>query len=200
MTEASLHTPAAARGVPVKPLEGVSSFSLRHRLLRAAFTVTWLLLARWTPPPLHRWRALVLRVFGARIHPTARVYGSTRIWYPPNLTMGRHSSLGPDATCYAMDRIDLADYATVSQGAYLCGGTHLVDDPDFTLITRPIRLERYAWVAAQAFVGPGVTLGEGAVLGARSVTMRDLQPWSVNAGQPARHLRDRRRELFPTAR
>ncbi|HRV60099.1 MAG TPA: aldolase/citrate lyase family protein, partial [Solirubrobacterales bacterium] len=109
-----------------------------HRALRALFGIAWLLLARWTPPPLHRWRRLVLALFGARLDPTARVYGSVRVWYPPNLTMGRHACLGPGVRCYSMDKVTLGDYATVSQYAHLCAGTHLVDDPDYTLVTRPI--------------------------------------------------------------
>ena len=66
-----------------RPLEGGPSFPLRHRLFRAGWIVAWTLLARWTPPPLHAWRRLVLRLFGARLAPAARVYASARVWYPP---------------------------------------------------------------------------------------------------------------------
>ena len=105
----------------------------RHRLFRAAWITAWTLLARWTPPPFHPWRRLVLRLFGARVAPAARVYASARIWYPPNLAMGPHSSLGPHANCYAMDRVTIGAYATVSQGAQLCAGTHDVDSRHFQL-------------------------------------------------------------------
>ena len=180
-----------------RPLEGGPSFSLRHRLFRAAFILCWALLARWTPPPLHGWRRMVLRAFGARLHPTARVYSSARIWYPPHLEMGAHSVLAGRVNCYAMDRITIGSYCVISQGAELCGGTHLVDDPDFQLVTRPIAIGDYAWIAADAFVGPGVRIGKGAVLGARALTMRDLEPWGVYAGNPARLLRQRRWDRLP---
>lgn len=176
-----------------EPVTGGPNFPLRHRALRAAFALWWLAFCRWTPPPMRRWRVLSLRLFGARIDWTARVYGSARIWYPPNLTMGRHAVLGPRANCQCMAPVEIADFATVSQDADLCCGSHDVDDIRDRLVAAPIRIGRQAWVAAGAFVGPGVTLGEGAVLGARAVTVRSLAPWTVHAGNPARHLRARRR-------
>jgi len=175
-----------------RPLEGGPSFSLRHRLFRAVWTVAWAALGGWTPPPLHAWRRLLLVAFGARLAPTARVYGAARVWYPPNLEMGEHAVLGPSANCYCMDKVTIGPYAIISQGAQLCGGTHRPDDPDFQLITKPISIGHHAWIAADAFVGPGVTVGEGALLGARSVTFRDLSPWTIYAGNPAKPLRERR--------
>jgi len=174
-----------------RPLEGGPSFPLRHRIFRAGWIVAWTLLARWTPPPLHGWRRLVLTLFGARLARGARVYGTARVWYPPNLSMGPHSVIGPHATCYCMDRVSIGAFAVISQGAQLCGGTHLVDSPDFQLVTRPIAIAAHAWIAADAFVGPGVSVGEGAVLGARAVAFRDLDPWTIYAGNPARPLRTR---------
>jgi putative colanic acid biosynthesis acetyltransferase WcaF len=168
-----------------RPLEGGPSFSLAHRVLRAIWSVVWLLLASWTPPPLHRWRGWLLRCFGANVHSNARVYGTARIWYPPNLTMHAHAVLGPGANCYCMDRITIGQKAVISQGVQLCGGTHDISDPDFHLVARPIDIGARAWIAAEAFIGPGVTVGEGAVIGARTVLFRDAEPFGVYAGNPA---------------
>lgn len=176
-----------------KPLEGGPSFPLRHRLLRAVWNITWLLLASWTPPQLRRWRNLLLRAFGAKVHPSANVYASARVWYPPNLTMGPLASLGPGAICYCMDRIEIGARAVISQRTHLCGGTHDIDEADFQLFAEPIFIGADAWVAAETFVGPGVRVGEGAVLGARGVTVKDLAPWTVYAGNPARAIRARLR-------
>jgi len=170
---------------------GRPSFSFANRLARGLWMISWRLFASWTPPPLHPWRRFLLRLFGARIAPSARIYGSARIWYPPNLHMGAYSVLGWDVICYCQDKITLEDFANVAQRAHLCAGTHDIDDPAFQLITRPIVIGRHAWVAADGFVGPGVTLGEGAVLGARGVTFKDLQPWTVHVGNPAKFLRTR---------
>lgn len=81
----------------------------------------------------------------------------------------------------------------ISQGSHLCAGTHDFNDPSFQLYTRPVLIEAHAWVCAEAFVGPGVTVGEGAVLGARAVAMTSLEPWSVYAGNPAVKVSDRAR-------
>ena len=173
-------------------LAGGPSFSRRHRLYRAVFGVVWALLAAWTPPPLFGWRRVILRAFGANISPTARVYGSTRIWFPAYLEMADYSVLGRRVNCYAMDRITLGRHAVVSQDAELCAGKHLVDDPRNRLVTRPISIGPTAWIAAGAFVGPGVEIGEGAVLGARGVAMSNLKPWTIYAGNPAQILRKRK--------
>lgn len=171
---------------------GGASFSLRHRLTRLAWTVTWLLLAAWTPPSMHRWRRLLLRAFGARIARHAKVYASARVWYPANLEMGEYACIGPRTIVYSMAPISLAPYALVSQGAQLCAGTHDIEDMNFQLRSRPIRIGARAWIAADAFVGPGVTVGDGAVLGARGCAMRDLDPWTVYNGNPAAAIRPRR--------
>lgn len=160
-------------------------------MTRLAWGLTWNLLGRWTPVPLHGWRRFLLRSFGAKIHRTAKVYPHVRVWYPANLSMQEYSCLASDVNCYCMDRVELGPYALVSQGAYLCGGTHNIDDPHFQLIAKPIIIGASAWIAAEAFVGPGVTVAEGAVLGARSVTFKNLEHCMVYAGNPARPLRKR---------
>jgi putative colanic acid biosynthesis acetyltransferase WcaF len=175
-----------------KPWEGGPTFSLSNRLYRALFCVCWALLASWTPRPLSRWRRFVLVLFGAQIHPTAKVYGNVSIWSPRNLKMGASSAIGPGATIYSMAPITLGAYCIVSQGAHLCAGSHDIEDPHFQLTMRPITIGERAWVAAEAFVGPGVTVGEGAVLGARGCAMKDLEPWTIYRGNPAVRVRERR--------
>ncbi|HTM78642.1 MAG TPA: putative colanic acid biosynthesis acetyltransferase [Devosia sp.] len=169
-----------------------ASFSLRHRLYRAVWNIVWLLLAAWTPPPMHGWRRLLLRLFGAQMGHGAKVYGSARIWYPPNLEMGEYAVLGWKVNCYCQGKIVLEAYAIVSQFSHLVSGSHDIDAPNFQLYTKPIHIGRRAWVAANAFVGPGVTIGAGAVLGARGVAFKDLAPWTVYAGNPARAIRARK--------
>jgi putative colanic acid biosynthesis acetyltransferase WcaF len=174
-----------------KPMQGGPSFSLRNRVVRLIWRLVWLTMAAWTPPQFRSWRRLLLRVFGARIADTADIYASARIWLPSNLEMGEFSNLGPDVDCYCMAPITLMPYATVSQGVYLCAGTHDVDDPDMQLVAKPIKLGVNCWIAADAFVGPGVTVGDGAVLGARGVAFRDLETNMIYVGNPARPTRPR---------
>lgn len=172
--------------------KGGPSFSLAHRLERAVWIVVWGMLAAWTPPQFHPWRRMLLRLFGARVSPTARIYGSARIWYPRYLDLRSNAAIGPGVICYSMAPITIGEGAIVSQRAHLCAGTHDIDEEHFQLVARPIHIGAKAWIAAEAFVGPGVTVGEGAVLGARGVTVKNLPDWSVNAGNPARFIRSRR--------
>jgi putative colanic acid biosynthesis acetyltransferase WcaF len=116
------------------------------------------------------------------------VYGSTNVWFPPNLEMGEFSVLGWNVNCY-----NQGDFAIVSQYSHLVSGTHDVDDPNFQLLVKPISIGNHAWIASDAFVGPGVTIHEGAVLGARGVTFKDLLPWTIYIGNPCNIVRDRQR-------
>jgi putative colanic acid biosynthesis acetyltransferase WcaF len=174
-----------------RPLEGGPTFPRKFLVIRTLWNVTWLLLGSWTPPPLFGWRRILLRSFGAKISPTALVYGSTRIWYPANVKIGNYVQIGPRAILYSMAKISLEDYVFVSQGAHLCAGAHDIESPDFQTVAKPIQINARVWVAAEAFVGPGVTVGEGAVLGARGVAFRDLEPWTVYAGNPAKPIKTR---------
>jgi putative colanic acid biosynthesis acetyltransferase WcaF len=148
---------------------------------------------------MHPWRRFLLRLFGAKVSSTAGVYGSARIWYPANFEIGDRAYVGRQVKVYCMAKITLNAYALASQGAHMCAGTHDIEDPDFQLKTAPIVIGERAWIAAEAFVGPGVTVGDGAVLGARACAMRDLEPWTVYVGNPARILRRRNIRLPKSA-
>lgn len=175
------------------PFDGAPSFSARHRVLRATWSLAWRLLASWTPPPLHRWRIFLARLFGADVDYSAFLYPSVRIWFPPNLTMRSAATLGPGVTCYCMAPIELGPRAIVSQGAHLCTGTHNIHSPSFQIYAKPIVIGADAWVCAEAFVGPGVCVADGAVLAARGVTFDDLAAWTVYQGNPASIKGPRRR-------
>jgi putative colanic acid biosynthesis acetyltransferase WcaF len=175
------------------------STSRASRAGRALWGVVVLLLFRPSPRPLHAWRAFLLRCFGARIGRHVHVYPGARIWAPWNLVCDDAAAIADGAVVYNAAPVRLGSHAIVSQDAYLCGATHDLDDPAFPMVCRPITLGAHAWVCARASVGPGVTLGEGAVLGLAAVATRDLDAWTVYAGVPARPLRPRRRAPNPSA-
>ena len=166
-----------------------SSFSRSHRLARGLWQLSWLLLARWTPRPLHAWRVLVLRAWGARIGAGCLVYADAVIWVPWQLTMGDGACIGDRAEIYNVAPIALGARAVVSQQALLCAASHDHRRDDFPLTSAPITLGVRAWVAARAIVLPGVTIGDGAVVGAGSVVTRDVAAGCTVAGNPARVLR-----------
>ena len=138
------------------------------------------------PPPLFAPRRAVLRLFGASVAPTARPYPSARVFAPWNLAMGAGSCLAGGVDCYNVARITLEEGVTVSQRSFLCSAGRDVRDPARPLTAAPIVLARGAWVAAEAYVGPGVRVGEGAVVGARAVVTRSVPPGAIVAGNPAR--------------
>lgn len=142
-------------------------------------------LVQWSPQPCYGWRRFLYRSFGARIGAGVLIRGSVSCNYPWKLSIGDHSWIGEGATLYCLDRIDIADHVVISQQSYLCTGSHDHRDPAFGLVTKPITIAHGAWIALGAVVMPGVTVGEGALIGARAVLTRDAQPWTVYLGSPA---------------
>jgi putative colanic acid biosynthesis acetyltransferase WcaF len=121
------------------------------------------------------------------------VYPTTTIYFPWNLEAGDEAAIGERALIYNLGRVTLGARVTVSHGAHICAGTHDHTKPDFPLLRPPIIIGPEAWICADAFVGPGVTIGEGAIVGARAVAVKDVRPWSIVIGNPAREIK--RREI-----
>ena len=162
-----------------------------NRLGRFAWGLVQAILFRPSPRNLHRWRNRLLRLFGAKLHPRARVYPRARIWAPWNLEMGDCATIADDVDVYCADRITLGERAIVSQYSYLCGASHDFEAPGRPLTPGPIVLEADVWLAADVFVAPGVTIGARTVVGARSSVFKDLPPGKVCMGTPAAPVRDR---------
>lgn len=173
------------------PFKGAASFTLGHRIYRLLWNIAWRMLFSWTPPALRRWRIMLLNLFGAKIHSTAQVYGSAKIWYPKNLHMSKYSSIGPDVICYSMGDIKIGEYTVISQRAHLCTGTHDLRNKNFQIYAKPITIEKNVWVCAEAFVGPGVSIAEGAVLAARGAAFKNLEAWCIYRGNPAEKIGER---------
>lgn len=146
----------------------------------------------FSPRPLFGWRRFLLRLFGARIGRNAHVYPSARIYIPWNLTLGAEASIGEWALIYNLGPVTIGERATISHRAHLCAGTHDYRDPVLALQRVPIEIGAQAWVCADAFVGPNVRVGEGAVVGAAAVAVHDVPPWQIVAGNPARVIKTRR--------
>ena len=168
-----------------------SPHRLGNRVARVLWGFVYVVLFRFSPRFMHRWRNLLLRLFGARLAPSSRVYPRARCWAPWNLTMGEFSCIGDDVDVYCVAPVTIGAYSTVSQYSYLCAATHDEELPDHPLIPRPITIGARCWIAADVFIGPGVTIGDGTVVGARSSVFGDLPEWVVATGTPARPTRMR---------
>jgi putative colanic acid biosynthesis acetyltransferase WcaF len=167
------------------------SFSLKNRVIRSLWNTVYIVLFRHTPVICHPWRAFVLRCFGAGVGRGCHIYPKARIWAPWNMEIGDLAGIANDVECSSMDRIKIGEKAVISQGAKLHTGSHDFTDPGFQLCTKPVTIGKDAWVAAEAFILPGVTVGEGAVIGARSVVTRSMPAWTVCAGNPCKPIKPR---------
>lgn len=165
------------------------SFSLQNRLLRLVWAIAYRLLFRPSPRPLHRWRAFMLRCFGAKLGHSCHVYPSVQIWAPWNLELADQVGIADGVICYSMAPIVIGAQVVVSQGVHLCTGSHDYEDANFQLYARPIHIEPNVWLCAECFVGPGVTVGTGAVIGARAVVTKNMPPWNVCGGNPCKPIK-----------
>lgn len=170
-----------------------SPYTTREKVARMLWAMVQATLFRWSFHDWYAWRRWLVCRFGARLDRTVRLRRSVRIECPWNLTMGHISSLGDGVIAYCLGPITIGNRVSVSQYAHLCAGTHDWTRPDLPLIRPPIVIKDDVWIAADAFVGPNVTVGEGVILGARGCAFKDLEPWSIYGGNPARKLRDRPR-------
>jgi putative colanic acid biosynthesis acetyltransferase WcaF len=154
----------------------------------------WLVQAtlfRWSPQLLYGFRRGLLRLFGAKIGTGVIIRPSVEIPYPWKLSIGDHSWIGDHAVLYCFAQITIGRNAVVSQKSYLCAGTHDYRSPGFDIQAYPIVIEDEAWVAADVFVAPGVTIGRGAVVGSRSSVFSDLPAMMICVGSPARPVHAR---------
>ena len=167
------------------------SFSRKNRVARLAWIIIGGIFFGLSPKPLHRWRSFLLRCFGAKVGAGVHVYPGVKIWAPWNLVLGDGCGVANGAILYSQGKISIGKLAVISQGAHICAGTHDYTKAGFPLITKPIVIEARAWVAAEAFIHPGVTIGEGSVIGARSVVNKDMPAWMICSGHPCKALAPR---------
>lgn len=171
----------------------VTPYSRGEVVSRLVWSVVQGTLFRWSPRPFHAFRATLLRIFGAQIPRLTQVviFPTARITFPWQLTLAPHSMVGPGVMLYNLAPITLSRGANVSQHCHLCAGTHDFNRWSMPLVAHPIVIGENAWLAADVFVGPGVTVGELCVVGARSVVLQDLPPRMICVGQPCRPIKPR---------
>jgi putative colanic acid biosynthesis acetyltransferase WcaF len=151
------------------------------------------LLFRYSFRTMFGWRNFLLRLFGAQVGKGVHIYSSATVYFPWNLVADDQVSIGEHAYIYNLGLVRLGKGATVSHRAHICAGTHDHEDPTLPLLKPAITIHDQVWVAADAFVGPGIEVGQGAIIGARGVVVKDVEPWTIVVGNPARVIG--RREL-----
>jgi len=161
------------------------------KLLRVAWAAVEMTLFRGSFHTMSRWRSFLLRCFGAHVGRGCKIRRTVRIYYPWNLTLGELCIIGDDVRLYNLGQITIGDRVMISQEAYLCAGTHDYTDPSLPLLTPPITIGADVWICARAFVGPGLAVGEGAVVAACGVAVKDVPPWTIVGGNPAKFVKQR---------
>ncbi len=169
-----------------------NQLSRKNQIARFIWNVVWTVLARPFPRSIgNSWKLFLLRVFGAKVHSTSVVYSTARIYMPWNLELGEYACLSPEVDCYNVAKITIGAHSTVSQKTYLCAASHNIAKASHPLITAPIVIEDQVWVGAAAFIGMGVTVLQGAVVGASSSVYKNVEPWTVVGGNPAKFIKNR---------
>lgn len=167
-------------------------YTPKVKMKRLAWDLTWKIFIRPCPRwGLKGWRRFLYRLFGAKIPKTSGVHPSAKVFMPWNLELGEYSVIASSAIIYNPAPVILRNACVVSERSFLCTASHNIHSMRHEQIERPIVVNNRAWVAAEAFVGPGVTIGEGAVVGARGCVFKDVEPWTVVGGNPARILKKR---------
>ena len=150
-------------------------------------------LFRLSPQPAYGWRRFLLRAFGAKVGEGVIIRPTSRVTYPWKVKLGNHCWIGDHTELYSLGPISIGNNAVVSQKSYLCAGSHDPLDITFPLTAAPVTVEDEAWIATDCFVAPGVTIGRGAIVAARSTVRGDVPPGVVVAGSPAVVKRERAR-------
>jgi putative colanic acid biosynthesis acetyltransferase WcaF len=136
-------------------------------------------------------RVFWLRLFGAKVGSGVCIRSRVNIHFPWRLEIGDHVWLGEECWILNLAPVVIESNVCISQRAFLCTGNHDYKSPTFDLITKPINIEHGAWIGAGTFVGPGVRVGNHAVLTAGSVATVDLQPFGIYRGHPAIRIKER---------
>lgn len=176
----------------IKLHEYRNELPLKNRIARVTWYVVYILFFRpFKTRIFNFWRVFILRLFGAKIGNHCYVSSSVRIWAPWNLEMSSFSMLASRVYCYNPAKITIDSETVISEGVLLCTASHDITSVKHTLIVRPIIIKDQVWIAVDAFIMMGVTIGQGAVVGARAAVFNDVEPWSVVGGNPAKFIKKR---------
>ena len=148
-------------------------------------------LFNFSPRNAFKWRSFILTIFGAEIGKNVHIYSSAKIYMPWMLKIGDNSCIGEWALIYNLGMIEIGKNVTISHKVHLCAGTHDYKNPELKLIRSNILIKDNVWLCADCFLGPGIVVGEGAIISARSVVFTNIKDWNIVRGNPAQYLKKR---------
>ena len=171
----------------------IKEFSSTDILIRAIWNSFYYIFFRYSPVYFTKYRVLILRLFGAKIHSSVMVYPSAKIWSPSNLEINQDSCIGRNVTIYNQGKIIIGKKVLISQNSHLCASSHDYSfrNPVMPLYTSPIDIEDECWICADSFIGPGVQLKKRTIIGSRGVMFKNSIKDGIYVGNPAKYLKKR---------
>lgn len=145
--------------------------------------------------PSRRIRLLFYKILGAKVGSDSGFSRRVEISYPKGLCVGNHVSVGWFALLDARGGIEIGDNVNISSYTKIITGSHDIDDKEFTADFLPVKIENYVWIGTGAIILQGVTIGEGSVIAAGAVVTKDIPPYEVWGGVPAKYIRKRNSNL-----
>jgi len=167
------------------------SFRGRSAVVVQLWWIVQATLFAMSPQFMFGWRRWLLRLFGARVGAGVLLRPSVRVIYPWKVSIGDYAWIGDDVVIYSLGDIEIGAHAVISQRSYLCAASHDYTQQDFPIFAKKVTVEAEAWLATDVFVAPGVTVGSGSVVGARSSVFHDLPRRMVCVGSPAKAIKPR---------
>ena len=174
----------------ISECRNLKSYSTKEYIYR----ILWTLVSPFfflSPRNFFFWRSFLLRLFGAKVGKNVNIYPTAKIYIPWNLIINDFSSVGEWALIYNLGKIEIGSSVTISHKAHLCSGTHDYANPNLPLLKKTIIIRDYVWICTDAFIGPGCEIGEGSIIGAKSVVVKNVGDWSIFVGNPAKFLKKR---------
>lgn len=167
------------------------NFRGRSGLIVQLWWITDFFFFKLSPQIMYGWRRFLLRLFGAKIGKGVIIRPTVTVTYPWKVTIGDYSWVGDNVELYSLGEIEIGSNVVISQRSYICTGSHDYTKIDFPIFAKKIVIEDEAWLATDVFVAPGVRIGKGTVVGARSSVFKDLPSGKVCIGNPAKPIKDR---------
>ena len=174
----------------MRKLPGLKFYSINELIKRLFWINIGNVLIKLTPRHFYILRNLILKFFGASIGSNVKVFPSIRITHPWLLHIGSNSVISWNVNIYNLANLKIGNNSIISQNVHLCGGTHDYKSPGFELQRCEITIGNNVWIAADAFIGPNVTIGDNSIIGARAVCLKDVPANSIMSGNPAVKIKD----------
>lgn len=172
--------------------EYCDSLSRTVKFKRLGWILVWGAFAKWTPYfACRQWRVFLLRCFGMKDAGAVSFYPTVRVWAPWNLELGSFVAIDDEVNLYSVAKIKIGTKVAISREAFICTASHDITAANRPLVLAPITICDGVWIGARATILPGVTIGEGAVVAAGAVVTKDVAPWTVVGGNPAKFIKKR---------